>query len=128
MARIHGYKGTVDVSGGIIGVTRWTFTPTASADETTGMDSSGYRTYLPGLMSGTLSVEGKWDSGGEPVSILDDATCTFTLKTTTAAPVIHLTGTCVVTQSRIEVPVDGPATIAIEATGTAAWSETAGYA
>lgn len=126
MARVHGKEGVVAVGGSTLGVTRWSFTPVVAADESTGMDSSGYRTYLVGLKGATLSIEGKWESDAKPESIKTGNIVAFSLEDTATAN-IELTGNCVVTQSRIEVPVDGAATFSLEGQVTATWTETAGY-
>lgn len=129
MARIHGKEGTVTIAGSsVYGVTRWSFTPVSAADESTGMDSQGYRSYLQGLKSATLSVEGRWEGTGKPKSAKTPTDKVAFALTSDSGPSISLSGSGIITQSRVETPVDGASTFSMEIQVTGSWNETQGYA
>jgi len=115
MARLHGKAGSVTFAGGSVtgvGITSWTIDYKSAADETTGMDSSGAKTFIAGLTEWSGSFSGYYDTG--KIAAGTTGSATFYL----VAAGANYAGTIIVTSFKVDTSVDGPIKITCDFQGT----------
>ena len=91
MSRFSGVGLSVEIDGTTLpGATDVNENHSGSKSEVTGSDSSGFKTFVKNLMTGTFSVEGHDDSGaGAPTRAWVLTTKEFTLTLGTSGPVLN---------------------------------------
>jgi len=104
----------------VLGITAWSLDYKGAADEQTGMDSSGNKTFLAGLTEWSGSFNGFWDSDetdilGDPPLLNVSDTIELVLELTTG---VTYAGDAIVTGFKPEVSVDGVAKMSVEFQGT----------
>lgn len=130
MARLHGQSGQFkeDVTGGtpavVVGITNWNIDVKGSADDATGMDSSGKKAFIAGLTEWSGSLSGMWDT--TETDIIDapilnaGATLDVEFWETADAGDTHYNGTVIVTSFKPEVAVDGVVKLSVDFQGSGA--------
>jgi len=126
MAELAGKSGTVRTAANThLKVTRWSFSSTTDAVDTTGMSDAGYRTFISGLIGATFSFDAVYDTTGvtgRPPDITTDASMAFQLETD-AVPDRTLSGSCIITAATWDATVEGIVTYSAEATVIGSWVE-----
>lgn len=129
MARIHGKGGSakVDVDDGgspeaILGITNWTIDYKASADDMTGLDSAGVKTFLAGLTEWSGSFNGVWDvteadTIDDPPLVSPGTRLELELWMNDT---VNYAGDCLVTGFKPEVQIDGVVKLSVDFQGTEA--------
>ena len=116
MARLAGTAGDVTIAAGsVTGIKSWTLDYVAEALDTTGFDSSGVRTYIPGLKGWSGSFEGY--KNGAPSAI--GAEVALVLKESATATQ-KFNGQAIITGLSANTSVDGIVTYSYSFTGTGA--------
>jgi len=104
MAEISGINGDVNCTGGDTSVHNWTVSYAGDALETTDFDdSSGGRSYIPGITNWSGSYDCYYDSGNTKVP---GSTGTIILRTGTGDSALF-TGSIIITGMDVSAPVDG---------------------
>ena len=133
MARLTGTQGsaTVDTLAAgtptvIEGVTNWTIDYVGSTAETTGMDDSGVKSFLPTTTEWSGSFEGHWDTGNPPyISGANDimpglAAGTVTLIATDGTTTVTCAGEAIYTGLGMTASYDGTFDFTFSFQGTGA--------
>ncbi len=131
MARLSGKTGTVSLGttpATVLGITNWNLTYTADVPETTGMDSSGLKTYIPGLVGWSGSCAGHWDTSegkfvGATPGIIPGATAATATLALSATGGNSYSGSAIVTSFGVSSSVDGTVDFTIDFQGTGALTE-----
>ena len=124
MARIAGYSGVVTFdTHPYAGVTEWTLDIEDDMPDATGMDSAGWKEYIPGLKGWNATVALKYDDddeayfeSGDDMNVGKEAV----LILLTATGELSYTGTAIVKRVTPTVRVDGEVEFTIQLTGTGA--------
>ena len=142
MAAVAGKNGSVKIcaDGGVeaelCNVTNWKINETASTIDTTGMCDNGVQTFIPGPVSYTASISGKWESTegdmiGSPPTIAagalvdfelyaDDTKTNFKWETAAGNPAI-------ITSYSVDCPYDGLLTFELELQGSGTLTKPSAY-
>jgi len=116
MARLSGVAGQVTVaSAEVVGIKSWTLNHTFDTLDTTGFDSSGHRTFLPGLDGFNGSFEGYKD--GAPLTIGTEIALELRQSATSTQ---KYTGQAIINSAADTVTVEGLCTASYSFTGTVA--------
>jgi predicted secreted protein len=116
MARISGKSGNVTVAASdVTGIKSWTLDQTFDALEGTAFDSSGHRTYIPGLDGWSGSFEGY--KNGAPLTIGTEIALVLE-ESETATQVFS--GQAIITGFNASTGVDGLSTYSYTFQGTGA--------
>ncbi len=121
MAEVSGKLGSVELSGSSGQITSWTLSYTGDALETTDFDdSTGGRSYIPGLTGWSGSFDAFYSTGNTNVAC---STGSIVLRTTTGTAGLFAGGV-IITGMDVGNPVDGIATQNYTFQGTGALSLT----
>lgn len=129
--RLSGKAGSVSLGttpATVVGVTNWSLTYTGEALESTGMDSSGVKTYIPGLTGWSGSCSGHWDTAeakfvGETPGIRPGAAAATASLLLSATGGNLYSGSAIITSFGVTAAVDGLVDFTIEFQGTGALTE-----
>ncbi len=140
MARLTGTQGTATVDkmvGGapttptlILGVTNWSIDYVGSTAETTGMDDSGVKSFLPTTTEWSGSFEGHWESTAAPyfptaaTGMMPGQSGTITLVASDGTTTVTCAGETVYTGLSLTTPSDGTFDYTFSFQGTGALSIT----
>lgn len=119
MAEVSGKNGSVSFTGASGSIHSWTISLVGDALETTDFDdSSGGRSYIPGLTGWSGSFDAYYSTGNTSVPGTS-ATGTVILRTTTGT-VGLFTGDIIITGTDVTTPIDGIVTQSYTFQGTGA--------